>query len=441
MGTRDSAPTTPLLSRLEQVLRGQQLVLFSSGASSYLAIGVAGEILVREDDAVVVSGKRFGELTLPTRDPFVTIGDLIGRHPHCRLFGYIAYDACRFYAPYTKRATHPVIHLIEPKVVVSTSAVDDVGSISFAEGAEDLASAVLAALGGSASPVSADVPTSVLPIGSEDANDRQRYTENVERAIERLHGTDLLKVILSRSVETPGHVDLFRTHATATAEVAFDRSFAFRLGTVEGVGVSPAPLLRTSSSGNIETVALAGSRPRGATPEDDERLRSELYSDPKEASEHALSAWMAHREIASVSRPGSAAIREFMDVRRFTHIQHLAAHVTGELAAGLHTGHALRAVFPGVTATGLPKDRAIETIDRLEASSRGVYGGAVGWWSGSGDADFSICIRSVFGYDGRIRISAGAGIVGSSNADYEWTETVNKMNTILKRTILANDGG
>ena len=235
----------------------------------------------------------------------------------------------------------------------------------------------------------------------------------------------------------PGPLDLLGTYASSSMVNNAHRSYCFRLGDVGGVGFSPEILMEANGRGRVATNPLAGTRPRGADEARDAEIRGELFTDPKEVKEHALSVLLAQEEIASVCDPASVRVHDFMEVKKFRCVQHLSSRVSGKLAPGRTLWDALRVLFPGVTVSGIPKAPALRWISESEAEPRGIYAGAVGYVDERGRADLAIAIRSAFQYGRTVHLNAGAGIVAESKPDFEYIESVNKMNTMLSQIVLA----
>ncbi|GAA2091081.1 MULTISPECIES: anthranilate synthase component I [Brevibacterium] len=202
------------------------------------------------------------------------------------------------------------------------------------------------------------------------------------------------------------------------------------------VGSSPEALV-TVSGGRVRTNPIAGSRPRGATPAEDRALAADLLADEKERAEHLMLVDLARNDLAKISRPGTVDVVQFMEIERYSHIMHIVSTVTGETAAGVDGVDVLRATFPAGTLSGAPKPRALEIIDRLEPTARGVYGGVVGYLSFTGDLDVAIAIRTGIMREGLLTVSAGAGIVADSDPESELAECRTKATAVLRAAAAA----
>jgi anthranilate synthase component 1 len=201
--------------------------------------------------------------------------------------------------------------------------------------------------------------------------------------------------------------------------------FYLDLGDLNLVGASPEILVRVED-GQIIYRPIAGTRPRGATPEEDKVLEVELLADPKERAEHIMLVDLGRNDVGRVARIGTVKVPELFTVERYSHVMHIVSQVEGELAPGRDGIDVLQATFPAGTVTGAPKVRAMEIIEELEPTSRGPYAGAVGYLSFTGNLDFCITIRSFTIHQGQVYLQVGAGIVADSDPAREFEETVNK---------------
>jgi anthranilate synthase component I len=203
------------------------------------------------------------------------------------------------------------------------------------------------------------------------------------------------------------------------------------------VGSSPEALVKVQD-GRVFTHPIAGSKPRGATPEEDADLEAELLADPKEQAEHLMLVDLARNDLAKVCTAGSVEVTEFMRVERFSHIMHIVSSVEGDLAPAANAVDVFRATFPAGTLSGAPKPRALEIIDELEPAQRGLYGGVVGYFGFGGDADLAIAIRTATISGGVARVQAGGGLVADSVPESEFQESQNKAAAPLRAVAVAN---
>jgi anthranilate synthase component 1 len=183
---------------------------------------------------------------------------------------------------------------------------------------------------------------------------------------------------------------------------------------------------------NVTLRPIAGTRPRGASPEEDARRAAELAADPKERAEHVMLIDLGRNDVGRVAKAGSVKVTEVMVVERYSHVMHLVSNVEGKIVPGLDAIDVLKASFPAGTVTGAPKVRAMQIIDELEPVKRGVYSGAVGYLGFNGDMDVAIAIRTAVLKDGKLHAQAAAGVVADSDPQSEWQETHHKARALLK---------
>lgn len=253
---------------------------------------------------------------------------------------------------------------------------------------------------------------------------------------------DVFQVVISQRFDTPvtaSSVDVYRMLRALnpspymyllSLEDAKGKNFAV-------VGSSPEALVKVDN-GRVFSHPIAGSRPRGETPERDVQLAEGLLADDKERAEHLMLVDLARNDLSRVCTPGSVDVTEFMNVERFSHIMHLVSSVEGDLAEGATPVDVFRATFPAGTLSGAPKPRALEIIDELEPAGRGVYGGVVGYIGFGGDSDLAIAIRTAVLVDGVASVQAGAGLVADSVSETEYDETVAKAAAPLRAIAAAN---
>jgi anthranilate synthase component 1 len=215
--------------------------------------------------------------------------------------------------------------------------------------------------------------------------------------------------------------------------------FYLDLGDFHIVGSSPEILTRLED-GRVTVRPIAGTRPRGKTPEEDRALEQELLADPKERAEHLMLIDLGRNDVGRVAKTGSVQVTDKMVIERYSHVMHIVSNVVGELQDGLDAIDVLRATFPAGTVSGAPKVRAMEIIDELEPVKRGVYAGAVGYIGWNGNMDTAIAIRTAVLRQGKLTIQAGAGIVADSVPRSEWNETMNKARAVFRAASMAARG-
>lgn len=269
------------------------------------------------------------------------------------------------------------------------------------------------------------------------------FEEAVLRAKEAIVDGEVFQVVISQRADvecTADPLDVYRVLRTINPSPYM---YYLRLHDDESeagfsvVGSSPETLMK-SIDGRVTTFPIAGSRPRGKDPLEDHELAEELLKDPKEVSEHVMLVDLSRNDLAKVCVPGSVEVVDIMRIKRFSHIMHITSTVTGELRDDVSAVDALAATFPAGTLSGAPKPRAIELIDSLEPTRRGIYGGVVGYFDFSGNADLAIAIRTAVIADGQARVQAGAGIVYDSVPTTEFIETKNKAAAAVRAIQIAN---
>jgi len=206
--------------------------------------------------------------------------------------------------------------------------------------------------------------------------------------------------------------------------------YFLNFGDYQIVGASPE-LLVLVEDGKISLRPIAGTMPRGDTPEEDDALASRLLSDEKERAEHIMLVDLGRNDVGRVAQPGTVKVNRLMEIERYSHVMHMVSEVEGQLQPGLRPIDALRACFPAGTLTGAPKIRAMEIIAELESDQRGPYGGAIGFFNRDGDLETAITIRTLVLKDGVAHTQVGAGIVADSDPPTEYQETLNKANAVL----------
>ena len=264
-----------------------------------------------------------------------------------------------------------------------------------------------------------------LPEPVPVAGGEKQFKAAVRRALEYIHAGDIFQVVLSQRFELPD-CDGFSLYRTLRAASPAPYHFYLRLGGRELFGASPELLVQVEA-GKMTLRPIAGTRRRGATQEEDLRLEQELRADPKECAEHTMLVDLGRNDVGRVSKIGSVKVERLMETERFSHVMHMTSEVSGVLKPGLGAVDAFAAAFPAGTLSGAPKIRSLEIIDELEGVQRGPYGGAVGWFSGAGDVQLAIAIRTLFRSQGRLFAQAGAGIVADSDPAAEWREVLAKV--------------
>ena len=269
------------------------------------------------------------------------------------------------------------------------------------------------------------------PAVGESSYQRERFIGDVARVKEYIAAGDAFQVLLARRIRLVHDFDGGMLYRALRALNPSPYMFHLVLDGVELVGSSPELLVRVDG-GRVTVRPIAGTRPRGATPEADAAMAEELAGDEKERAEHVMLVDLGRNDVGRIAQYGSVAVTDYMTVERYSHVLHLVSEVQGTLRLGLDALDALRATFPAGTMTGAPKVRAMEIIDELEPERRGPYAGAVGYiGAGGARMDLAITIRTCVLAGGVANVQAGAGIVQDSVAENEWAETENKARAML----------
>ncbi|MFE7777417.1 anthranilate synthase component I [Streptomyces sp. NPDC057445] len=269
----------------------------------------------------------------------------------------------------------------------------------------------------------------------------EQFQEAVEDIKERIRAGEAFQVVPSQRFETPcaaSALDVYRVlRATNPSPYMYLLRFPHEDGGFDVVGSSPEALVKVED-GRAMVHPIAGTRPRGATPQEDQALAEELLADPKERAEHLMLVDLGRNDLGRVCEPGSVEVVDFMSIERYSHVMHIVSTVTGKVADGRTAFDVLTACFPAGTLSGAPKPRAMQIIEELEPSRRGLYGGCVGYLDFAGDSDTAIAIRTALLRDGTAYVQAGAGIVADSDPVAEDTECRNKAAAVLRAVHTAN---
>ena len=269
------------------------------------------------------------------------------------------------------------------------------------------------------------------------------YLKAVERAKALIEAGDFMQVQVGQRIQkrfTESPLSLYRALRSLNPSPYM---YFYHMGDFQVVGASPEILVRqeTTEEGHKVTIRpLAGTRPRGATPEQDKAIETELIQDPKERAEHVMLIDLARNDIGRIAKTGTVKVTEAFAVERYSHVMHIVSNVEGQLKDGMRSMDVLRATFPAGTLTGAPKVHAMELIDELEPVKRGIYGGACGYLSFAGDMDVAIAIRTGIIKNQTLYVQAAAGVVADSVPEMEWRETEHKARALLRASELVEEG-
>ena len=257
------------------------------------------------------------------------------------------------------------------------------------------------------------------------------FEDMVRRSIAYIQAGDVFQVVPSQRLSRHVNAAPFTIYRALRAINPSPYMFYLDIQNFHIIGASPELLVRYEDN-EVTIRPIAGTRPRGVDRQSDEQFAAELKNDAKERAEHVMLVDLARNDVGRVSTTGSVQVSEFMDVERYSHVMHMVSNITGQLRPGLTPYDALRAGFPAGTVSGAPKIRAMEIISELEGEQRGVYAGAVGYFSHSGNQETAIALRTMVLKDGRAYIQAGCGVVADSDPTAEYQESLNKAKALLR---------
>ena len=427
---------------------------------TFLGVAPTARLTVRDGNVVIerdgrpepaAAGALESLAALAVREGFVTDPDL---PPLCAgAVGYLAYDAARLFEDIPDRHAREgempdALFLLFDSVVAFDHFRRRLLLLTCAdlprdESGERAAEEALARLDRLEGLLSDPSPASSGPADARDSGSplspampKQTFLRAVESAREAILAGEIYQVVLSQRWEGALGVDPLEVYRALKA--LNPSPYLFYLETREAAvfGASPEMLVRCRDR-EAETRPIAGTIRRGATPEEDAALAERLLADPKERAEHVMLVDLGRNDLGRVCEIGSVRVTRYAEVERYSHVQHLVSEVRGELARGKTAIDALAACFPAGTLTGAPKIRAMELIDELESSRRGIYGGAVGYLDCAGNLDMAIAIRTAVVENGICRIQAGAGIVADSVPENEYREAESKAEALLRAVEIA----
>jgi anthranilate synthase component 1 len=423
---------------LEIEARGNQVAITSAaGRQEFTAADPLAELKTRVD--------AFRSATLPELPPF-TSGAV----------GYAGYDVIRYsehlpHAPANDRQLpdlafafydHMVVfdHVNKTNVVVAMARLDQFGAdlaAAYADAKRRVDRLVDQLERPDRALPPADIRTSGQPTIAFRSNFAQADFERaVEKCVEYIRAGDIFQVVISQRLELEIRCEPFEIYRTLRVVNPSPFMFYLRTPSVTLVGSSPEIMVRVVD-GRVTVRPLAGTRPRGATEEEDRRLAEELLADPKERAEHVMLVDLGRNDVGRIARYRSVELTDVMTIERYSHVMHITSNVSGQLADGRDAFDALRACVPAGTVSGAPKVRAMEIIDEVEPHRRGPYAGAVGYVDFSGNMDTCIALRTLVVQGKAAYIQVGAGIVADSVPANEYQETLNKARGLLKAVELT----
>lgn len=430
----------------------------------YSFLGSTPSVIIRSKGSLVETISDGETVQQYTSDPLGCVKELLSRFTPVevdglpRFFGgavgYLGYDMVRHFEtlPTDKPAlldAYDSYFLITDTIIIFDTMRQKIKVVSNAhitaevtpaeayERATEKISAIIAKL--RAPLPSLTAPVATTPVSFVSNVSRDSFERSVEKAKEYVRSGDIIQMVLSQRFSgdlTADPFDIYRVLRTLNPSPYM---FFLRLGDTVIAGASPEVMVRKEGE-NVELRPIAGTRPRGATPEEDAALASELLADPKECAEHVMLVDLGRNDLGRVCKTASVTVSELMVIERYSHVMHIVSNVRGLLAKNRDAFDLVRATFPAGTLSGAPKIRAMQIIDELEPVRREIYGGAVGYFSFSGNMDLAIAIRTLVIKDGKVHLQAGAGIVADSDPASEWQETVNKGMAVMRAVELAEKG-
>jgi len=367
------------------------------------------------------------------------------------LAGYFGYDTIRYIERRLARTQKPdvlgtpdVLLLLTEELAVVDNLSDKLTFIVYADPSEPDAYAKAHArlsqlIGNLRQPAPIPSAPAMAPAAATSEFGEDGFKAAVEQAKRYIFDGDIMQVVLSQRMRQPFPAPPLSLYRALRSLNPSPYMFYYDMGDHHVVGSSPEILVRLEDD-VVTARPIAGTRPRGKTREEDLALAEELLADPKERAEHVQLMDLGRNDVGRVAVTGSVQVTDNMVIERYSHVMHIVSNVEGRLKPGMDAIDVLKATFPAGTVSGAPKVRAMEIIDELEPSKRGIYAGAVGYLGFNGDMDLAIAIRTAVVKDGTLYVQAGAGIVADSVPQSEWTETQNKARAVLRAAELVLAG-
>jgi anthranilate synthase component 1 len=444
---------------LESVEGGETWGRYSLlSVSAGIRITVRGETLTVED----ATGRR----TLPALDPLAALRELLLAERPAEVasiprfaggaVGYLGFDLVRRFERLPARAVDDLgiptaqllvadtavvfDHLSHTVKIIHSTRVGEDPAADYRRAAAVLAHTVDLVTGPERAPAVERFPDSAAPAPEfVSAMGGERYAAAVARARELIHAGDAVQVVLSHRLSRPFAGDPFDAYRALRVINPSPYMFYLDFGDLQVAGASPEVLVRVEGR-EVHLRPIAGTRARGRTGAEDERLAAELRADAKEVAEHLMLVDLGRNDLGRVCEFGSVEVAEYQTVERYSHVMHLVSALRGRLKPGLDCFDALRACFPAGTVSGAPKVRAMEIIDELEPTRRGIYAGAVGYVDFQGNLDTAIAIRTLVFHAGRAHAQVGAGVVADSTPEGELRETLAKAEALCRAVEMADRG-
>lgn len=426
------------------------------GRYTFLGLNPSLEVTARDGQVTITPGETF------TAHPSQVIRDILARYRSPKipgmptftggLVGYFAYDYVKYAEPSLQLAAanphgfNDVDLMLFETVIAFDNYAQTIQLITnidvqapdleaaYARAAAHLQELAQLLVSGTPSPHTHGRLTGPITAALSEAE----FTQLVRRAQHYIHEGDIFQIVPSNALSAPFEGSLFDTYRVLRTINPSPYMFYFSGDAIEIAGASPETLVKLAD-GVLHTFPLAGTRPRGKTPAEDEALATELLADPKERAEHNMLVDLGRNDIGKISEFGTVEVEKYMEILRFSHVMHIGSVVRGKIRADKDALDAVEALLPAGTLSGAPKIRAMEIISELEGDRRGLYGGALGYLDFSGNLDVCIAIRCAYKAGGRVWARSGAGIVQDSVPETEYRETVNKAAAMLDALRVAEE--
>ncbi len=445
----------PYTYLLESVVGGERF-----GRYSFIGLAAVRRLEVRGRECVEIEE---GGRTLRTlaEDPLAFVNAYLGRFRTAHdprlprfcggLVGYFGYDTVRYIEKRLATTQKPdplgvpdILLLVSEEIAIVDNLSGKLSLVVYAQPGEPQAYARARRRLGELleklrTPVGIPPDTRTTSAPAVSGFGESAYHAAVEKAKRYIYDGDVMQVVPSQRMSKPFRATPLALYRALRTLNPSPYMFYFDFRGFHVVGASPEILVRLEGE-TVTVRPIAGTRRRGATPEEDAALAEELLADPKERAEHIMLVDLGRNDVGRVARTGSVRVTEQMVIERYSHVMHIVSNVEGVLRAGLNAIDVLRATFPAGTVSGAPKVRAMEIIDELEPVKRGVYAGAVGYLGFHGNMDVAIALRTAVVKEGVLHVQAGGGIVADSDPGAEWQETQNKAKALLRAAEISESG-
>jgi len=423
------------------------------------------KIFESKDGRTVLTNCQNGESENHDTNPFKVLKDILSRYSSTYqsellfnnngLFGYLSYDSIRYIERIPKAAEDDLqladIHLFIPqKIVVFDNLLHKIHIICFVVGncnrKSDYESAVATIHEITEKIRSQQIPQNERPspikrleVSFASNMKTSHFEDIVVKTKQHIKRGDIFQGVMSQRLRVDTEAQAFDIYRALRVINPSPYMFYMEMGEVKLMGSSPETLVKLNA-GKVYLKPIAGTRKRGANDEEDEVLIADLLADPKERAEHTMLVDLGRNDIGRIAEYGSVQVEELMTIEKYSHVIHIVSTVSGTLRQGLDEVDVFKACFPAGTVSGAPKVRAMEIIEELEPTRRGIYAGAAGYFSFDGNMDVCIAIRTIYIKNGIAYLQAGAGIVADSQPEKEYQETLNKAKGLLKAIEFAEGG-